>query len=47
MKGTGWTQDSHDTEQMNEQEKLKREYLRRMSLVLGTAYSAKNKIQAI
>jgi hypothetical protein len=32
---------------MNEKEKLKKEYLRRMSFVLGTAYSAKNKIQAI
>jgi hypothetical protein len=31
---------------MNEEEKLKKEYLRRMR-VLGTAYSAKNKIKAI
>jgi len=32
---------------MNEKEKSKKEYLRRMRLVLGTPYSAKNKIQAI
>ena len=31
----------------NEKEKLKKEYLRRLRLVLGTELSAKNKIQAI
>ena len=31
----------------NEKETLKREYLRRLRLVLGTELSAKNKIQAI
>jgi len=41
------TQESHDIEQMNEKEKLKKEYLRRLRLVLGTAYNAKNKIQSI
>jgi len=32
---------------MNEKEKLKKEYLRRLRLVLGTELSAKNKIEAI
>jgi len=31
----------------NEKEKLKKEYLRKFRLVLGTELSAKNKIQAI
>jgi hypothetical protein len=31
----------------NEEEKLKKEYLRRLRLVLGTELSAKNKIKAI
>ena len=31
----------------NEKEKLKKEYLRRLRLILGTELSAKNKIQAI
>ena len=31
----------------NEKEKLKKEYLRRLNIVLGTELSAKNKIQAI
>jgi len=37
----------HDIQQKNEKEKLKKEYLRRMRLVLGTELSSKNKIQAI
>jgi hypothetical protein len=41
------TQESHDIEHKNEKEKLKKEYSRRMRLVLGTAHSAKNKIQTI
>ena len=41
------TEESHDIEHMNEKEKLKKEYLRRLRLVLDTELSAKNKIQAI
>jgi len=36
-----------DIQHKNEKEKLKKEYLRRLRLVLGTELSAKNKIQAI
>jgi hypothetical protein len=39
--------DSHDIEHKNEKEKLKKEYLRRLRLVLDTELSAKNKIQTI
>ena len=35
-----------DIQHKNEKEKLKKEYLRRSRLVLGTELSAKNKIQA-
>jgi len=38
---------SFDIQHKNEKEKLKKEYLRRMRLVLGTELSAMNKIQAI
>jgi hypothetical protein len=38
-------EESHDIEHKNEKEKLKKEFLRRMRLVLGTEVSAKNKIQ--
>ena len=37
---------SFDIQHKNEKEKLKKEYLRRLRLVLGTELSAKNKIQA-
>ena len=40
-------EESFDTQHKNEKEKLKKEYLRRVRLVLGTELSAKNKIQAI
>jgi len=36
-----------DIQHNNEKEKLKKEYLRKLRLVLGTELSAKNKIQAI
>ena len=36
-----------DIQHKNEKEKLKKEYLRRLRLVLGTKLSTKNKIQAI
>ena len=36
-----------DIQHKNEKEKLKKEYLRILRLVLGTELSAKNKIQAI
>jgi hypothetical protein len=36
-----------DIQHKNEKEKLKKEYLRRLRLVLGTELSIKNKIQAI
>jgi len=39
--------ESFDIQHKNEKEKLKKEYLRRLRLVLGTELSAKNKIQAI
>jgi hypothetical protein len=38
-------EESHDIEHKNEKEKLKKEYLRRMKLVLGTELSEKNLIQ--
>jgi hypothetical protein len=40
-------EDSHDRQHKNEKEKLKKEYLRRLRLVLGTDLNSKNKIQAI
>jgi hypothetical protein len=40
-------EESFDLQHENEREKLKKEYLRRLRLVLGTELSAKNKIQAI
>ena len=40
-------EESFDFQHQNEKEKLKKEYLRRLRLVLGTELSAKNKIQAI
>ena len=40
-------EESFDTQHKNEKDKLKREYLRRLRLVLCTELRAKNKIQAI
>jgi len=40
-------EESHDIEHKNEKEKLKKEYVRRLRLVLGTELSPKNKILAI
>ena len=40
-------EENFDIQHKNEKEKLKKEYLRRLRLVLGTELSAKNKIQAI
>ena len=40
-------EESFDIQHKNEKEKLKKEYLSRLRLVLGTELSAKNKIQAI
>jgi len=40
-------EESFDIQHKNEKEKLKKKYLRRLRLVLGTELSAKNKIQAI
>jgi hypothetical protein len=40
-------EESFDIQHKNEKEKLKKEYLRRLRLVLGAELSAKNKIQAI
>ena len=40
-------EESFNIQHKNEKEKLKKEYLRRVRLVLGTELSAKNKIQAI
>jgi hypothetical protein len=40
-------EESYDMQHKNEKEKLKKEYLMRLRLVLGTELSAKNKIQAI
>jgi len=39
-------QEGHDIGHKNEKERLKKEYLRRLRLVLDTELSAKNKIQA-
>ena len=39
--------ESFDIQHKNEKEKLKKEYLRRLRLVLGTELSAKNEIQAV
>ena len=40
-------EESFDIQHKNEKEKLQKEYLRRLRLVLGTELSAKNKIPAI
>ena len=40
-------EENFDIQHKNEKKKLKKEYLRRLRLVLGTELSAKNKIQAI
>ena len=40
-------EESFDIQHKNEKEKLKKEYLRRLRLVLGTELSAKKKIQVI
>jgi len=40
-------EESCDIQHKNKKEKLKKEYLRRLRLVLGTELSAKNKIEAI
>jgi len=40
-------EENFDIKHKNEKEKLKKEYLRRLRLVLGTELSAKNKIQVI
>ena len=40
-------EESFDIQHKNEKEQLKKEYLRRLRLVLGTELSAKNKIQSI
>jgi hypothetical protein len=39
-------EESYDMQHKNEKEKLKKEYLRRFRLVLGTELSSMNKIQA-
>jgi hypothetical protein len=39
-------EESHNIEYKDEKEKLKKEYLRWLRLVLGTKLSTKNKIQA-
>ena len=39
-------EESYDIQHKNEKEKLKKEYLRSLRIVLGTELSAKNKIQA-
>ena len=39
-------EEDFDIQHKNEKEKLKKEYLRRLRLVLGTELSAKNNIQA-
>ena len=40
-------EESFDIQHKNEKEKLKKEYFRRLKLVLSTELSEKNKIQAI
>ena len=40
-------EESFDMQHKNEKEKLKKEYLRRLRLILGTELNAKNKIQPI
>jgi len=40
-------EEGFDIHHKNEKEKLKKEYLRRLRLILSTELSAKNKIQAI
>jgi hypothetical protein len=40
-------EEGYNTQQKNEKEKLKKEHLRRLRLVLSTDLSAKNKIKAI
>jgi hypothetical protein len=39
--------EKHNTEHKNEKEKLKKEYVRRLRLILNTKLSAKNKMQTI
>ena len=41
------TEESFDIQHKNEKEKMKKEYLRKLRLVLGTLLSAKNKVQVI
>jgi len=40
-------EESYDMQHKNEKEKLKKEYLRRFRLILGTELSAMNKTEAI
>jgi hypothetical protein len=40
-------EENHNIEHKNEKEKLKKEYVRRLRLILNTELSAKNKMQAI
>jgi hypothetical protein len=40
-------EENFNIKQKNEKEKLKKDFLRRLRLVLGTELGAKNKIQAI
>ena len=40
-------EEGFDIQHKNEKEKMKKEYLRRLRLVLGTLLSAKNKVQVI
>jgi len=40
-------EESHDIEHKNEKEKLKKEYVRRLRLVLGTELSPKDKFKQL
>jgi hypothetical protein len=40
-------EESHNIEHKNEKEKMTKEYVRRLRLILNTELSAKNKMQAI
>jgi hypothetical protein len=40
-------EENYNIEHKNEKEKLKKEYVRRLRLILNTELSAKNKMQAI
>jgi hypothetical protein len=40
-------EENHNIEYKNEKEKLKKEYVRRLRLILNTELSAKNRMQAI